>query len=192
MLWPIVLPFKLTVVALCTLTLLATSVAAIRGRRIGRTFLFSAVGSLLAFVPCCVVISSVLDRYRFGTFQHSNFADVDDFRVERYLPPAARDITLNKQASRFRAKFRIERSELDDYLDEVWALYGDRSVATRGELTKSDPTDPETHRLHFGDLGWPMLPDAFEQHGPMAGNGAGFSIWYSPQTGIAYQSGYYW
>ncbi|MEM8670886.1 MAG: hypothetical protein AAGG48_25385 [Planctomycetota bacterium] len=192
MLWPIVLPFKLTAVALLTLTLLATVVAAISGRRSGRTFLIFTFVSLIAFVPVCVMITSIMDRYRFGTFQYASFEQVDDFRVERYLPPVAREITVNKQAQGFRAKFRIGQSELDEYLDKAWAQYGDQSVAERGQLPPFDSIDPELHKLLFGDLGWPPLSDAKELHGPIAGNGAGFTVWYSPKTGIAYQSGCYW
>jgi hypothetical protein len=39
---------------------------------------------------------AVTDEQRFGVFEYTSFDDVNDFRVERYLPTAATDITIDK------------------------------------------------------------------------------------------------
>ncbi|TWU22966.1 hypothetical protein Pla52o_24990 [Novipirellula galeiformis] len=134
----------------------------------------------------------VLDTKRFGVFDYETFDEVDDFRVERYLPPDATNITVDKYAQGFRARFKISQTNLDAYLDQVWRSYGDQSVVERGEMSAMRVVDEESHDLYYGDLGWAHLGDATEVYGPMARNGAGFTVWFSPSKGIAYQRGSYW
>ncbi|WP_148080025.1 hypothetical protein [Roseimaritima ulvae] len=188
MLWPIVLPSKITA---CVLLALVFVVTVVKWRRVP-TFIGITLLSLIAFVPSCTGIMRILDADRFGVFEYASFDNVDDFRVERYLPPAATNITVDKYAQGFRARFTISQSQLDAYLDDVWRKYGDRSVVSRGEMLAMETVDEQSHQLYFGDLGWPYLDDANEVHGPTAGNGAGFTIWFSPSEGVAYQRGSYW
>ncbi len=192
MLWPIVLPFQITACVLLALIVIATLAAPLVKWKRLPTFIGVLVLSLLAFIPSCVGIMNIVDTQRFGVFNYQTFKEVNDFRVERYLPPVARDITVDKYAQGFRARFTIKQAELDAYLDEVWSLYGKRSVVKRGEMSAMRLVDKQSHELRFGDLGWAYLDDATEIYGPTAGNGAGFSVWYSPSTGIAYQRGGYW
>ena len=91
MLWPLVLPFKLTAIALASMTLLATAIAAILRRRPARTFTLSTAISLAAFVPVCSLVSGLINKTRFGVFRYESFDQVNDFRVERYLPPPQED-----------------------------------------------------------------------------------------------------
>ncbi len=192
MLWPIVLPFQITACVILGLIVLATALAPLaKRRRIPTLFAFSALG-LLAFVPSCIGIKSVIDARRFGVFNYATFDEVNDFRVERYLPPTARNITLDKYAQGFRARYAISEAELTAYLDELWAKYGDRSSSKRGELAAMATVDREFHKLRFGDLGWPPLDDATERFSPTAENGAGFSVWFSPKEGFAYEQAGYW
>ena len=191
MLWPVILPIQLTAVLLIASTISVTVFAAATGRSPKRTFAYAVGLSSLAFVPSCIAIGVAVDYRRFGIFKHDDFDAVNDFRVERYLPPSATNIVLDKYSSGYRAKFAIDAESLDRFIDEHWDRYGDQSVVRRGELSPSDPTDPQVHQIEFGDLGWPILPDGTERFGPMAPNGAGFSIWYSPSLGIAYQRGSY-
>ena len=192
MFWPIVLPFKITACILLALTVLVTLAAPLMKLRRTPAFFGALLLSLLAFVPSCAAIMGIVDQKRFGVFDYATFNDVNDFRVERYLPPAASDITVDKYAQGFRARFSISQTELDAYLDSVWDSYGDQSVVERGEMSVMDIVDSESHELIYGDLGWPHLEDATELYGPTAGNGAGFSVWYSPTKGVAYQRGSYW
>lgn len=192
MLWPIVLPFKITVCVLLALIVLATLAAPLVKWRRTQTLIGVTLLSLVAFIPSCAGIMQILDSSRFGVFNCAAFNDVKDFRVERYLPPAATNITIDKYPQGFRARFTISQSQLDAYLDEVWRSYGDQSVVERGEMSAMAIVDAKSHDLYYGDLGWPHLNDATEVYGPTAGNGAGFSVWFSPSEGIAYQRGSYW
>ncbi|MDZ7616925.1 MAG: hypothetical protein U1E05_07975 [Patescibacteria group bacterium] len=129
---------------------------------------------------------------RFGLFTYETAADVRDFRVERYLPPAARNITLHKQAQGFRARYTISETELKSYLDDVWARYGDQSVTERDGLSSGSRIDADYHRLVYGDLGWPHLPDAVAFSGPSANSGTGFVVWFSLSEQTAYEHAGYW
>lgn len=82
-------------------------------------FLTVGVLCLICFLPLCGAIMRSMDAKRFGVFDYESFADVQDFRVERYLPPAATHITVDKYAQGFRARFTISRSDLDSFLDEL-------------------------------------------------------------------------
>jgi hypothetical protein len=192
MFWSIVLPFKITFWCIAGLITLATIAAPrIKCKRLP-AFLGATLLGVLAFVPSCTAVMHVIDARRFGVFEYATFDDVDDFRVERYLPPTARAITLDKQAGGFRARFKITETELSSYLDELWENGGDRSVVKREEMSAMAVVDPKSHEHQFGDLGWPHLEDATEYHSPTAGNGAGCSIWFSPSEGIVYQRAGYW
>jgi hypothetical protein len=78
------------------------------------------------------------------------------------------------------------------YLDDLWTRYGNRSVVKRGDMSAMTLIDDERFEFRYGDLGWPPLENATEYYSPTAGNGAGFSVWFSPSDGIAYQRAGYW
>lgn len=192
MLWPIVVPFQITSCVLLALLAVATVAAPmVRCRRL-HTFLCVGVLCLICFIPLCGVIMRTMDANRFGVFVYKTFNEVQDFRVERYLPPAATDITVDKYAQGFRARFSISQSELNAFMDRVWERHGDQSVVARGEIMALKTIDIESHSLRYGDLGWEHLRDATELYSPTAGNGAGFSIWFCPSKSVAYQRAGYW
>lgn len=158
----------------------------------GKTFAFAMLLACVAFIPSCAGIMAILDSQRFGVFEYDTFAKVNDFRVERYLPPSATSITMEKKMNGFRARFSITESELLVYLDKLWNQNGDQSIRERGESSQVLAADREYHELQYGDLGWPLLNDATEYHSPMAPSGAGFSVWFSASEGIAYERAGYW
>ncbi len=192
MLWPMILPFKITFCCIAGLIALLTLAAPLANRKRLHAFLGAKLLGILAFIPSCTAVMHVIDARRFGVFEYATFDDVDDFRVERYLPPTARGITLDKQATGFRARFQITETELSSYLDELWENDGDRAVVKRGGMFAMAVVDPKSHEHDFGDLGWPHLENATEYYSPTAGNGAGCSIWFSPSEGVAYQRAGHW
>lgn len=192
MLWPLILPFKITAAVIAAVIAILTLAAPRFKWRRRPVFFYSFIVGIVAFVPSFAGITSVIDMQRFGTFEHGTFADVEDFRVERYLPPAARDITLNKYGQGFRARFTISQAELDAELNAAWREYGYRSATKRGGLRTQNPVSVSSHEHNFGELDWPYIPDMKEYHGPRAANGAGFTLWYSPSTETAYERADYW
>lgn len=192
MLWPVILPIQITAYIIGSLIVTATLVAPLAKWRRQPILLGASLLGMLAFVPSCMGIMSALDARRFGVFGYASFADVNDARVQRYLPPDARNVTVDKYPEGFRARYAITHEELMSYLDELWAKHGDRSVVPRGVMSAAMTVDGESFKLRFGDLGWPPLEGASEYCSPIAANGAGFSVWYSPKERIAYQRTGYW
>lgn len=192
MLWPLILPVTITFWCLTALVAVVTVASPAFKWKPGKTFLTAASLAFIAFIPSCAGIRAIVDAKRFGVFEYNSFADVNDARVERYLPPAATSITIEQYPMGYRARFSITEADLMSYLDDLWARYGDRSAVKRGETRAMSPVDREYHDLEFGDLGWSPLEDATEYRGPIMENGAGFFVWYNPKKGIAYQRANYW
>ncbi len=193
MLWPIQLPFLLTVALMAALVTAATFCAPrLKMKRAAASSLATLL-ALVAFIPACAGIGLAVDKFRFGTFSYAKFEDVKDFRVERFLPPAARDITVDKRDSGFVAKYRIAEPELRAFLDELWAKHGEQSSLKRSDFSPNSTLDEQLHALHFGRrLGWPFIQGMKHHQSPVAPNGAGCSLWYSAVEGVAYQRAAYW
>ncbi|MBA4031283.1 MAG: hypothetical protein C0478_10410 [Planctomyces sp.] len=135
---------------------------------------------------------SIVDARRFGVFQYATFADINDVRVQRYLPTTARYITLEKSAMGHRAKYSISESDLRAHLDEQWALRGQYSTIPRDKIGDGSIVSEETVARLFGDLGWTIPESVTEWHTPVGGNGAGATYFYDPTTGTAFHRAGYW
>ena len=190
MFWPVVLPLQITLGILVGVLVLALGLATKRKWKLGKTFVGTLVVSCVAFIPSCTVIMKVLDPYRFGVFEYETAADVSDKRVRHWLPVSAKAITVDQQRNGFRANFTVSEKELNEHLDEQWALYGKESI--RDENSSGQPVNVKILEREFGGLKWQIFDDVIEFQGPVAGNGAGYSIWFSPSQAVAYQSGGYW
>ncbi len=178
MLWPLILPAIITFWTLVGLLVVVTAAAPRFGRKRLRVLAWGILVALVAFVPSCTALMSAIDQYRFGVFTYSDFQSVNDFRVERYLPEPATEITVDKYAQGYRAKFTISKQALDDWHDQFWERYGRYSVIPRASNETPKPIHADEFNMYFGDLGWPAPYDAIEYAGPRADNGAGFTIWY--------------
>ena len=176
MLWPLVLPFQITCGVLAGAVALATLFAPTIGRRRLKAFVVGSAVACLAFMPSCMGVMKVLDAQRFGEFHHDTYDQVRDSRVERYLPPAARDITLRKHAQGHWAQYKITEEGLVDYIDECWEQHGAHSWTPRHEFNeKRDPA-----------------ADKIELHSPDQADGGGASYTFDRTSGIATQQAGYW
>jgi hypothetical protein len=192
MLWPLVLPFRITLFVLLALALLATVLAPIVKWKRSKAFGNCLALSVLAFVPSCAVITRLVDAQRFGMFEYSEYSQVQDFRIERYLPPKARDITLNKYAMGHRARYSITEQELMAYLDGCWVQAAGRSAIPREQLDEGKTVSEEFFPSVFTELGWPPLDQAIRLHSPVQGDGGGASYFFDPGTNTAYHYAGYW
>lgn len=190
MYWPIVLPFKITFWVLAAILGTAVLAAPYWKRSRARVFLWGFPMVLLAFVPSCSLLMAVIDKSRFGVFEYNIFADIQDKRVERYLPPLSRELTIDTNGQGFRARFQIEPDVLEDWFDQTWSQFGEYSA-----VKKTNPEiisiSQESFDSEFSGLGWPRPSEATRYVGPVAGNGAGFTIWYDAESGIAYERANY-
>ena len=190
MLWPVVLPSKITFYILLGVLIVATIIAQSYYRKGARTCALGAAIAILLFVPCCTVVQKILDPYRFGVFTYPNFQSVHDFRIERYLPESATNITVNKQVTGFQAKFTISRQALDDFFERQWEARGKDSKLPRETPKPYDRLD--WFNGHIAGLGKLAPGDSIAYEGPRASNGAGFTVLYSESEGVAYQLAAYW
>jgi len=192
MLWPIVLPFKIAFWSLVGFVALATVVAPLFRWRVGKTLAISTLLAFIAFIPSCATIMTVLDARRFGVFHYDTYAEVNDFRIERYLPPAARDITLDKFAMGHRAKYTITETELRDYLEQLWLEAEGHSAITREELEDDEAATFDEFSYRFEGLNWTPLEKAFEFHSPVQSDGGGANYFFDPTSNTVYQHAGYW
>lgn len=192
MLWPIVLPFKIAFFSLAGLVLFITLCSPLLKWDRKNAFLISTILACLAFLPFCMGIKSILDAQRFGIFQYAAHDDVDDFRIERYLPMNARDITLDKSMMGHRVRYSISKTDFMQYLDEQWRKYGESSAISRDEMPNGTAVMPEMFNQHYGDLNWPPLGNAREYSSPIQGDGGGATYYFEEDSGMAYHYAGYW
>ncbi len=115
-----------------------------------------------------------------------------DRRVDLYLLPSARDLIIDKQGNGFRARYKITKEQVVQFLDAQWSEYGPYSVSKREESVDDSEGTRAMHDLWFGNLSWPYLKDATVYRGPTSARGTGFELWYSERNQIAYQRMGYW
>ena len=192
MLWPIVLPVQLTFWIMLSIVMISTLIAMVLNWKPGRVFFISTSFAFVAFIPSCAGIMSHLDARRFGIFQYASFGEVQDFRVERYLPDSARSITLEKTAMGHRAKYSITEDELREYMDRLWKECGDGSAIARIDLKEGEVVKPDEIEYQFRDLGWPPLTNAIRFHSPVQGDGGGAEYFLDEVSGTAYHRAGYW
>ncbi len=192
MLVPFILPLKITTAILLLLIVTAIVVApTIRIRR-STGFLGFSILALFCFPFLFTIVASVVDSYRYGVFQYSSVDAIKDRRVDLYLPPSARDLIIDKQGNGFRARYKITKEQVVQFLDAQWSEYGPYSVSKREESVDDSEGTRAMHDLWFGNLSWPYLKDATVYRGPTSARGTGFELWYSERNQIAYQRMGYW
>ena len=189
MFWTLVLPFQIT------FALLAAAYAAgvWAAPRLGVRRRWAAVAgpplAVLAFVPLCLGVGSLCDAVRFGEFRYETTADVTAPEVARWLPDAATDIEVHRRAIGFEARYTIAEDDLRAWLDAEWARWGE------GAAFEREPPEPVTSpsggpRFRWAD--WPTPAGLIRFDGPRAANAAGFTVWYGPSEGRAYQDAGHW
>ncbi len=192
MLWPLVLPLQITITLLIALVALLTALAPIvkwkRGKMLGISLAFGC----LALIPSCMGIMAIIDSQRFGTFQYNSVSEVNDFRVARYLPAKARNISLKKFPDGHCAKYSISKADLLSYLDANWEKYGQHSAIARDQLHDGEPVSVDSIGHVFADLQWPALKDPIEFHSPIENDGGGATYYFDATADTVYHRAAYW
>ena len=192
MLWPIVLPVQLTFWIMISIVIISTLIALVAKWKPGRVFFISTSIALIAFIPSCSGIMSYLDARRFGVFQYATYGEVQDFRVERYLPDSARSITVEKTAMGHRAKYSITEGELREYMDRLWNECGERSAIARKNFNEGEVVKPDEMEYQFKDLGWRSFTKAIRFHSTVQGDGGGAEYFFDEVSSTAYHRAGYW
>jgi hypothetical protein len=194
MLWPLVLPFQITVVAMIVLAIGVFWFAKRRkwpaGSRVNSVICLPA----LLFIPFLVATTFVADHFRFGMFHYPDYAAINDFRVERYMPQAATDITVFKHfgGNGYRARFKISQHDFYAWHDAFWDKCGEYSNRNRPDDDGKTASDPEHFQRWFGQFNWSLPADAVNYQSPVAANGAHYEVEYSQSQGVAFITACYW
>lgn len=193
MLWPVVLPFKITFCMMIALVVVITAIApALKWKRL-KAFINVTIVATVTFIPSCTGILYVVDRVRFGYFEYPTFSAVRDFRAERYLPTTAINIKMHKQENGYRAQYEISDANFQAYLNQLWDQYGKFSAVERGKMSgEGSPVSQQEFEHVFSDIGWKPLQNAVKFHSPTESDGGGATYYFDPKAGIAYQRTGYW
>lgn len=193
MLWPIVLPFQIAFWTLTAVVVVISVLAPLLKWRRGQTFLVSSVLAMAALIPACTGIMAVVDQMRFGSFEYATVDDVNDFRAERYLPTAALNIQMHKQANGYFARYAISDVAFHAYLDQLWHEYGEHSAVARGKTYgEGSPASKEEQERDFLQFGWKPLENAMIYYGPTEADGGGATYYFDGHAGVAMQRTGYW
>lgn len=124
MLWWAVSPFLIA----CLLSPLLTIATLIVARKREICWVYSVVLSgligAISFVPMCIVAYLALTPFRFGEFHADNFDSVRFRRVQVYLAPSARDITMINTPTNHHTRFKITEDALDSWMESLWGRGG--------------------------------------------------------------------
>ncbi|WP_146576937.1 hypothetical protein [Neorhodopirellula pilleata] len=161
-------------------------------RKALKTFFVATTIAALAFIPLCAGVGSIVDSQRFGVFKYETYADVRDFRIERYLPPHARNITLDKYAMGHRAMYTITLEDLTEYLDQLWADADGQSFVSREDLGHGESIVGEQFDHSFDGLDWPIPESAIHFHSPVQSDGGGADYYFDTRTSTVLQHAGYW
>jgi hypothetical protein len=145
----------------------------------------------LLVVPTTFGVSSIIDRYRFGHFEHETFSDVQDFRIERWLPPKATDISLFKfsNGNGYIAKYKLSEVELNEYLNELWDKFGDESATAR----KEGAVDAHPFwKRKFVEVNWDLPEDLLGDESPTELDGGGATYFLDRSSSTVFQTSCYW
>jgi hypothetical protein len=138
------------------------------------------------------VINLVFDHYRFGVFSYPGYSSVKDGRIYMYLPIDAKDITIDKKAQGFRAKFQISKKELDQWFDDHWKKEGNDSIFNKKAIDIEAKVNNKLFMKEYGNLKWTAPDDLVVYEGPRRPNGSGFTLWFSESKEMAFQRSNYW
>lgn len=193
MLWPLILPFKITFWVLTVAVIAVTALVPLKEWKRSRLFLISLGTAIAVSLPIFIGVTYVVDQFRFGDFEFETFDDINDFRAERYLPPSATRIRMQKYANRYRARYLISDADFHTFLEHLWDEYGESSAVQREELS-GDQTSVfyDVLEREFSDLGWKPLKNAVQYHGPVEPDGGGTTYYFDSEAGVAYQRTCYW
>lgn len=192
MLWPLVLPFKITICLLILFVTLSTAFVPVAKWKRSKTFRISLAFGCIAFIPSCNAIMAILDSQRFGTFQFSSASVVNDFRVERWLPPNAVNITLQKHANGYCAKYSISKANLQSYLDALWNEFGQLSATPPQHRRNGEAVSGEISHPALADTNWPALRNPIEFDSPRERDGGGATYYFDATTDTVHQIAVYW
>jgi hypothetical protein len=192
MLWPILTPFKISIIIAVIITFSLAALSPKFKWKRKKTFFISSIINFIMIIPSCTGIMYVMDSYRFGLFEYKNYEEINDFRVERFLPKESKQISLLKNANGYSAKYHISEEELKAYINNLWKKYGSKSAVKRSEMNEGEILQKQMYEYIFKNLNWDLPEQVIIYNTPRASNGAGATYYYDRKQKISYQRSAYW
>jgi hypothetical protein len=196
MLAPLKVDVPLTVVLVIVVFVGAAMYLLPRGYSERKVFGYGCLLSILLFIPACVGVGTVVNFFRYGEFQYEKPDDIGDKHI--HLPPSARNIVVHKYYSGHVAKFSVNHDDMMAWLDIIEAKR-QHQISPEDEKTFGPSWKQQHEDLQrkwfagtFGRYGWEYVEGTVMYDGPSARTGAGFDVWYSAETGTAFQIAGYW
>lgn len=136
--------------------------------------------ALIVVVPVTLVALLALWVYGLDT-HHATRGGIWWSETARELtPPAARDITLQRDFLDHRALYTISTTDLEGFLLQRF-----------GEVVEADPLPPSRLGEGIGELGWKVTPGS-TSYDTWTPNGAATYFYHDPATGLTYQESAHW
>lgn len=192
MFWTITLPSQITFAAFFCVVVVAIILApSLQKKRTHIAKLVSLI-SVIVFIPSCMLVNLIVDKYRFGLFTYPDYASVNDDNVYVYLPTNAYDITIEKYPYGFITKFHISKKALNIWFADYWTRKGNDSINKMSIINIETNTDKKYLFDVYKNIGWHAPAEMVIYEGPLRKNGSGFTLLYSETNNIAFMSSYYW
>jgi hypothetical protein len=192
MFWFIIMPYNITFLMLAGIVISATIAAPRYGVKRRPVFWWGTFIAFFTSIPTCAATLKIVDHFRLGEFTYSSFQEVNDWRVERYMPDGATDITMLKTYNGYHAKYKIDKHSLESWIEKFlhvnWPKYRGSGIGSDDYLE----IEYAWFELVFCDTGWKLPKDVIRCKSASSGNGAGFQVWYSESEGMAYEISAYW
>jgi len=145
------------------------------------------------FIPSCFVVMKAIDPFRFGIFHFPNTQSMWGCMTSgNFIPENATDISILTEANGFKANYKINQTELESWRQAVFKKNEDIYLHWNN-LGKTDNEFAQPYvEQRFKKTGWPIPRDIINAGDVLQGDGRGFSLWYSPSEGMAYEDAGYW
>ena len=185
----IVLPFQITVSIFAILIVVALTL--LIAKKI-KTLSLSRIATtlIILFIPSCIGIQVVVDKFRYGKFQYESTTQMKDGYV---IPPSiSTDITQYHYDGYEYLRFKCELNELIRWVESEYVKYG-IVIPKNGFIEKTVNIDSEiykhiSHKFDdiFKNTNWKCPVPVTVINGPRSSRGGGYTIWYSNIDQIAY------
>lgn len=200
MLWPLILPFQITLGFFLALNLVLLFLPKTWKWRSRHPFIWGLLAMFLLFIPSCAAVKYVIDPYRFGWASYPDFPSIRDFRVERYIPKTATEIKVfrHPHGNGYFGQFKVSQSDLIAWHATQWKHFYDleKGVVPDQPPTESEPStepDPsEVEKVFQPPMEEKPPEDLIAFFGPLPPDQARYVILFSPSRQIAYVRGPYW
>lgn len=182
MLWSLILPFEIAVLASLIAVCIVTFILKLCRQSLFMSLVVGVSVGGFVFFPAFSQASKHLDKLRFGQFHCATVKELPTEKVAFFMPPLAESIDLDATELGHRAKFKIRREDLVSWV----ATYCKQQEHTDLVSDASDPTTQQEFDVEFKECGWIYPSDLISIGECHSATGAGIEVWFSPSESQAY------